>query len=111
MAEAPMVERPMTASAPAGSADQCQPRRARPTILLVDNDPLQLKFGRLQLLEAGFLVETAAGADEALVRARQGRPDAILCDVLMGDVDGYGFCRHLKEEPALASIPLPSRAG
>jgi PAS domain S-box-containing protein len=80
------------------------PRSAR--IMVVDDDPLQLKLSRVHLEQAGYVVETAAGADEALSKARALRPDAIMTDVLMGDVDGFGLCRRLREEADLAAVPV-----
>jgi two-component system cell cycle sensor histidine kinase/response regulator CckA len=76
------------------------------TVLLVDDSPLQLKLGRLCLREAGFEVAAASSAEDALVLARARRPDAVLSDVLMGELDGFGLCRKLRETPELARIPV-----
>jgi two-component system cell cycle sensor histidine kinase/response regulator CckA len=78
----------------------------RSRILLVDDDPAQLKLGRLHLLEAGFSVETAAGVDEAILKAKATQVDAILCDVVMEPFDGFTLCRRLREQPELASVPV-----
>src|SRR5688572_2040821 len=79
------------AQAPSGAPTSVAetPRR----ILLVDDDELQLKLCGLRLRQAGFEVDTARGAAEAWEKIGQRRPDAILSDVLMGDVDGFEFCR------------------
>jgi PAS domain S-box-containing protein len=76
------------------------------TVLLVDDDPTQLKLGKLHLTHAGFAVEVASGAEEALEKARRRPPSAILSDVLMGDIDGFGLCIRLREDPSLASVPV-----
>ncbi len=76
------------------------------TVLLVDDDATQLKLGRLRLVEAGFAVETALGADDGLRKARQRRPDVVLSDVLMGDLDGFALCRMLRQEPSLDGVPV-----
>jgi two-component system, cell cycle sensor histidine kinase and response regulator CckA len=75
-------------------------------VLLVDDDATQIKLCRLRLHEAGFEVEMAASAHEALEKAKRRPPDAILSDVLMGEVDGFAFCRLVREEPTLAGVPL-----
>ena len=75
-------------------------------VLLVDDQPLQRKITRLQLEDAGYAVDTAAGALEAIDRARATRPDLILSDVLMGDIDGFGLCRRLQRDPDLAKVPV-----
>jgi CheY-like chemotaxis protein len=77
-----------------------------PTILLVDDDPLNLKVGAFGLKQAGFDVETARGGEEALSRARRRRPDAIVSDVMMPGMDGFTLCREIRSDPELADIPI-----
>jgi len=75
-------------------------------ILLVDDDPTQRKLARIRLAAEGFEVETATGGDEALAKARARRPDVILSDVLMGDLDGFTLCRKLREDPRFDDVPV-----
>jgi two-component system cell cycle sensor histidine kinase/response regulator CckA len=75
-------------------------------ILLVDDDPLQLKLSLANLRAAGFDVQIASNAAEALEMARELRPDAIMSDVLMGDLDGFTLCRMLRAESLLAGTPI-----
>jgi signal transduction histidine kinase len=88
----------------AACAPGAAPRARR--ILLVDDNPVQRKLGRLRLGDAGFVVDTAAGADDALRAARRAPPDAIMSDILMGDLDGFTLCRMLREEPSLRDVPI-----
>jgi DNA-binding response OmpR family regulator len=56
---------------------------------------------------------TANGA-EALAALREDRPDLVLADVMMPELDGYGLLRAIREDPALADLPmvmLSARAG
>src|SRR5688572_9614110 len=76
------------------------------TILLVDDEPAQLKLGRVRLEQAGYAVETASSADEALSKIRISVPRAIASDVCMGEMDGFGFCRKVREDSRLASVPV-----
>ena len=87
-----------------GSTDPC--RSSSRLILLVDDDPKQLKLQRVCLSQAGFEVVVASSADEALVEARRRRPDAVVSDVIMGDVDGFGLCRMLRADETLATVPI-----
>ncbi|HEY3496174.1 MAG TPA: response regulator [Polyangiaceae bacterium] len=82
--------------------DSPRPRK----VLLVDDDPVQLKLTGLRLRDAGFDVDTATNAHDALQKARVQRPDAIVSDVLMGGLDGFGFCRRLRAEPTLEDVPV-----
>jgi PAS domain S-box-containing protein len=77
-----------------------------PCILIVDDDATQLKLTKLRLRQEGFQVETALSANEALDKLRWWPPAAILSDVLMDDVDGFAFCRRLREDPSLAHVPV-----
>jgi two-component system cell cycle sensor histidine kinase/response regulator CckA len=75
-------------------------------VLLVDDDPVQLKLARAHLEYAGFAVETAADGEEALAAARSRRPDAILADVLMPRLDGFRLCHAIRQDPVLTDVPV-----
>ncbi len=75
-------------------------------IVVVDDDALQLKLTSAILSDAGFRVTTAGSAAEGLAKAIEVMPDAIVSDVLMRDCDGFQFCRQVRAEPALASVPV-----
>lgn len=76
-------------------------------ILLVDDDPVQLKLARVQLEYAGFVVHPAEGAYAAEAMLQRGLvPDAIVSDVVMDAVDGFDLCRRLREMQTLARIPI-----
>ncbi len=79
---------------------------ARKTILVVDDNPELRELGQLTLTGAGFEVVTAKDGKEALLLARQRRPDAILSDVLMPQMDGFSICRTIRQDPELARVPL-----
>lgn len=75
-------------------------------ILAVDDDPIQLKLMRIQLAQLGFRVSTATDGAEALERARESRPDAILSDVLMPRLDGFQLTLAVRGNPDLAHVPV-----
>jgi two-component system cell cycle sensor histidine kinase/response regulator CckA len=75
-------------------------------VLVVDDEPLNVKLAALRLRDAGFEVETAGGAEEALQRARARVPDAILSDVLMPGIDGFLLCDAVRRDPRLARVPV-----
>jgi PAS domain S-box-containing protein len=80
--------------------------RATETVLLVDDDPTQLKLSRLRLVDAGYRVVSAASAEEAMRQARAHMPDVVVSDVLMAEVDGFGLCHRLRAEEAFAHVPV-----
>jgi PAS domain S-box-containing protein len=75
-------------------------------LLLVDDDPVQLKVVRLHLEYLGFDVTAAGSTAEALRYARAHPPDIVLSDVLMPDLDGFQLCFELKQDPELAAVPV-----
>ncbi len=81
------------------------PRTAR-RLVVVDDDAVQRKLVALRLQRAGFLVTTAADGQEALELAREQRPDAIVSDVLMPRLDGFGLCMAVRTDALLATTPV-----
>jgi two-component system cell cycle sensor histidine kinase/response regulator CckA len=75
-------------------------------VLLVDDDVRQLKLSRAYLEDAGYSVSTASCASEALNAARETRPDAIVSDVIMGELDGFALCSLFRCDSELGAIPL-----
>ena len=65
------------------------------------------RYARSKVLaQAGFDVVEAASGAEALAQVSTGRPDVILLDIDLPDVDGYQVCRRLKDDPATATISV-----
>jgi CheY-like chemotaxis protein len=58
------------------------------------------------LSREGFRVEEAPDGETGLARAREKRPDVITLDVLMPGMDGWAVLAALKNDPALATIPV-----
>jgi len=65
-------------------------------ILIVDDEPQILRALQLKLHGAGYAVETAATASEAVMKASLRPPDAIILDVLLPDGRGTDVCRELR---------------
>jgi two-component system response regulator MtrA len=65
---------------------------------------------KLALQRDGHTVETAAGGNEAIQRWRTYRPDLILLDVMLPEVDGIEVCRHVRSEDSVPVIMLTARA-
>jgi CheY-like chemotaxis protein len=78
----------------------------QPIVLLVDDNPAQLKLGAILLSEAGFQIETATTASEALDKAQRIRPDAIVSDIVMAGVDGFELCHRLRSDAPLRDVPV-----
>ena len=67
-------------------------------VLIVDDDEFLLDMYVLKFKEAGFVVEVAQNGEEAIQKAKQANPDAILLDVVMPKIDGFEALRTIKKE-------------
>ena len=77
------------------------------TLLLVDDEDDIREVAQLSLeMTAGWEVHTASSGAQALAAARALKPEAILMDVMMPEMDGPTTVRHLKADPETAGIPV-----
>jgi CheY-like chemotaxis protein len=75
-------------------------------ILIIEDDPTHLELMTYLLSAYGHIVRAAESGNRALDALHCERPDLILCDVQLPDIDGFGIARWLKGHPEFRSIPL-----
>jgi two-component system cell cycle response regulator len=75
-----------------------------PSILIVDDNPQNLKLARVILVAQGYSVRTAADAEEALQAIEQEKPVLILMDVQLPGMDGLELTRRLKADARFDDI-------
>jgi len=75
-------------------------------ILIVDDNPDNLRLLSEILTEKEYKVRPAASGEMALISIRSSLPDLILLDILMPDLDGYEVCRLLKAEEKTRDVPV-----
>ena len=75
-------------------------------ILAVDDNPINLKLITKYLSNANYQIITADCGKEALKAAFKERPDIILLDIMMPDMDGYEVCRRLQQREETRYIPV-----
>jgi formate hydrogenlyase transcriptional activator len=79
---------------------------AAATVLIVDDEPLNVDLLEQELGAAGYRTLSATSGEEALAAAAKSRPDLILLDVMMDGIDGYEVCKRLKASEATRAIPV-----
>jgi CheY-like chemotaxis protein len=79
-----------------------QPKR----ILLVDDDPLIIRMYQKKLSTDGYEVKTAANGAQALGQIVRERPDLVLLDVMMPEMNGVETLKALKADQRTADIPV-----
>lgn len=76
------------------------------TVLVVDDSSVGRKLVSLRLEAEGFRVSTCSSGEEALEALKEMKPDLIISDVRMGNLDGFGLCERVRQEKDLQSLPF-----
>lgn len=77
----------------------------RPRVLIVDDEPINLRLISVSLSEE-YDILTALNGHEAISRLKQQEVDLILLDVMMPDISGFDVCRIIKADSRYAEIPV-----
>jgi two-component system, OmpR family, response regulator VicR len=80
-----------------------QPKRK---VLCVEDEPDMIELVRLILEREGFEVVGAVGGQEGLEAVRREKPDLILLDLMMPDMDGWEVYRQVRADPKLKQTPV-----
>jgi DNA-binding response OmpR family regulator len=75
-------------------------------VLCIEDEPEMIDLIRLILERKGFEVMGAVGGQEGLDTVRREKPDLVLLDLMMPDVDGWEVYRQMKADDELKSIPV-----
>ena len=75
-------------------------------ILIIDDDVDTLRLVGLMLQRQGYNITAATNGEQGLTKAFEERPDLILLDVMMPDMDGYEVTRRLRKNPATVATPI-----
>jgi two-component system cell cycle response regulator DivK len=78
----------------------------KPLVLVVDDHDDARELLAVIVQSSGYQVATAANGREAVDEASRQKPDAIIMDLFMPEMDGYEAARILKARPDLASVPI-----
>jgi len=78
----------------------------KPKILIVDDEADALEVLGFKLREAGFAPIFAKDGARALAAARNERPDLMVLDLMLPEVDGLEVCKILRRDPATANLPI-----
>ena len=76
-------------------------------ILIIDDDVDTLKLVGLMLQRQGYQISAASNGEQGLAKAFAEKPDVILLDLMMPDMDGYEVTRRLRKNQPTKSTPDP----
>jgi two-component system, sensor histidine kinase and response regulator len=80
--------------------------KSKPKILIVDDQPINIKIVQRKIEKAGMEVLVASNGNECLRLVAVNKPDIILLDIMMPEMDGIETCRKLKENQDTCDIPI-----
>jgi twitching motility two-component system response regulator PilH len=75
-------------------------------VLVVDDSPTDSHLLSEMLKKNGFSVSTATSGEDAIVKAKQTKPDLILMDIVMPGMSGFEATRAITKNPETSSIPV-----
>ncbi len=78
----------------------------KPKIVCIEDEPEMIDLVRLILGRRGFELIGAVGGREGLETVRQVKPDLVLLDLMMPDMDGWEIYQHMKADEELRNIPV-----
>ncbi len=79
---------------------------ARATIMVVDDDQVNLDLWVMLLSKAGHAALPVADGSQAVTTALKESPDLILLDIMMPNISGYDVCKQIKADPRTHHIPV-----
>lgn len=75
-------------------------------ILVVDDDPVGVALMDSRLTKAGYEVIIARNGEEGLNRVKQDKPDALVLDIEMPEMNGYTFIIEMKKDETVKNTPV-----
>ena len=75
-------------------------------VLIVDDDPVSVALMDSRLTKAGYNVIIARNGEQGLARLRAEKPDALVLDIEMPEMNGYTFIIEMKKDEAVKNTPL-----
>ena len=79
---------------------------AKKKILIVEDEESLLKLESILLTSKGYDVRGVANGQEALDAVAEEKPDLILLDIMLPEIDGFEVCQRIKDDPDTTDIPI-----
>src|SRR3990172_12935253 len=83
--------------------------RSSPRVLVVDDERHIVELVRYNLQQEGFAVSVAYDGRQALARVAEDRPDLVVLDIMLPELDGIEVCRQIREQSLIPILMLTAR--
>lgn len=80
-------------------------------ILLVEDDPFLIDIYTTKLKESGFAVDVASEGESAIGKAKENKPDLVLLDIVLPNMDGWEILKRIKSESKDLKVIILSNLG
>ncbi len=77
-----------------------------PRVLVVDDEINIVRLIQVNLQRQGYEVETANNGAQALAKIKESRPDLLVSDVMMPEMDGFELLANIRRDPTLMDLPV-----
>jgi Response regulators consisting of a CheY-like receiver domain and a winged-helix DNA-binding domain len=101
-----LAERIRNALPSANSGGGREGRKTMGHVLVVDDEPNIRRLAQVNLERHGYRVETAENGAQALAKIKANRPDLLVSDVMMPEMDGFELLANVRRDPAIADLPV-----
>ena len=75
-------------------------------ILIADDEPNIVLALEFLMKKEGYEVQTVSDGEQALLAIKEGRPDLVLLDIMMPNLDGYEVCQRIRSDPSMKDIVI-----
>ncbi len=75
-------------------------------LLLVHHYPGAIRFMQKALSRKGYITDSAENGEVALAKIRENRPNLVISDILMPDMDAFEMRTHIRRDPSLSELPI-----
>lgn len=75
-------------------------------VLIIDDDPDDVELIKMALKNKPYEISVAWNGKEGVKKAKEEKPDAIILDIMMPEMDGFKACKEIKADPELQNIPV-----
>jgi len=76
------------------------------TILIIEDDKFLRELIAKKLIKEGYEISEAVDGEEGMKKVKEEKPDLVLLDLILPGIDGFEVLSRMREESALASIPV-----